>query len=434
MGHLAVTSRFVSLRALGYPAYRRLWVGALVSNVGGWIQTVSIGIYATETTGKAAWTGVMAAMGYLPAVVLGPVGGALADRFDRRRYLALLIGVQVLVASALAVLGLLGRLDVTVLAALVFLSGCLSALGNPAFNALLVAQVESEDLLSAVSLTSGQFNLARMIGPVLATGALALGGLKVAFLANALSFTGVLVALAWTPGQRRAAAAAAEGVWLDIVQGLRVVRQDRGIRLALFLVLMVTLFIAPFIGLIPAYAIKEFGRGTGATSLMVTSQGAGALAGALLANAVGARWGVKNLMRWSLLAVSPLVACYWMAPTWAMATLLLVPVGGVYLWTMSSLSTTCMARVSRGLQARMSSLYGVTTSGGYAVGLFCQGWLADRLGLRVVPAVAAALMLVVVLLLWRRAAYDSVEAPSAFGGVMKPPASGAAMSAAPGSV
>jgi len=396
-----------------------------VSNIGGWIQTIAIGVFATETTGKAAWTGIVAAVGYLPAVVLGPVGGALADRYDRRKILALLTVVQVLLASALALLALTGHLALEALVGLVFLNGCANALAGPAFSALLTEMVEPEALLSAISLTSGQFNLARMIGPVLAAVALTGGGIKAAFLANAVSYLAVLVALAGTPPSRRTRAREPEGLRQGIAKGLQVAWDDRGIRLALLLVLAMAVLVAPFIGLIPAFAIKGFGRGGGATSLMVTFQGAGALAAAVFANAAAERWGVRSLLARSLSAVGPVAACYWLAPTFPSALVLLAPLGGVYLWTMSALNTTCMGRVGRDLQARMSSLYTVTLSGGYALGLLLQGSLADLFGLRVVPTVAAGMLFAVAVVLWRKRAFGVVESPCAYGGFIRPGARGA---------
>jgi MFS family permease len=147
---------------------------------------------------------------------------------------------------------------------------------------------------------------------------------------------------------------------------------------------------------------------------MVTSQGAGALLAALTASAAALRWGRRSLLARSLLAVSPIAACYWLAPTWPIALVLLAPLGGIYLWTISSLSATCMGRVSRDMQARMSSIYSVLLSGGYAVGLVVQGWLADAVGLRVVPVVAAALLWAISLALWKRHGFAAVEAPGTF--------------------
>lgn len=407
-------SRFASLRAFRYPAYLRIWTGAFVSNVGTWIQAVSVGVYVSTTTGKAGWTGSITAMAWLPAVFLGPLGGALADRFDRRRVIVPLQIAQALTAAALAILSARGQLSLPPLMALLFISGCASALSSPAFNALLSEIVEPEDLLSSVSLSSAQFNLARIVGPMCAAAILTWRGITFSFLANALSYLAVVVAVAITPlpaGRRRST----DGLWEGVAGGVRVAQTDPGIRLALPLVLAIAVLIAPFIGLMPAYAIHAFGKSEGAASLMAMAQGMGALVFASTANAVAQRWGIQTLLSRSLLVVGPVAAAYWLAPTYSVAFALLGILGGVYMWTLTALSTTCMGRVSRNLQARMSSLYGMTLSGGYSLGLIAQGWLEDRFGLRRVPVAAAGLVFVLALILRRRRAFEAIEASRAFG-------------------
>jgi MFS family permease len=416
------TSRFPSLRAFRYPAYVRIWLGAFVSNLGSWVQTVSVGIYVTETTGKAGWTGTIAALAYAPAVFLGPIGGALADRYDRRKVIIPLTIVQALAVTALAALSATGGLTLPAIAALVFVSGCAGALATPAYSALLSEIVEPEDLLSSVSLNAGQFNLARTVGPMLAALILTAGGITFSFVVNAVSYLGVIAAVAASTPRLVHRTGPPEGIWGGMATGLKVASTDPGIRLALPLVLLMTVLVAPFIGLMPAYAIQGFGKGQAAASILAMAQGAGALCAALVANALAMRWGVKSLLMRGLTAVSPIAAIYWLAPWYEMAFAMLAVLGGVYLWTLTALSTTCLGRVSRDLQARMSSLYAVTLSGGYSVGLVTLGWMQDRLGLRVVPVVAALLMLAVTLVLRQRKAFDALEQPSVYGGLMMPKA------------
>lgn len=414
-------AHFATLRALAYPAYRRIWFGAFVSNVGTWVQTIAIGVYVTQTTGKAGWTGTIAALTYLPSVALGPIGGGLADRWDRRRLIAALSIVQALCAVGLAVVGLRGTMSLGAMASLVFVAGCANAVSAPAFNALLSEIVEPADLLSAVSLNSAQFNLARTLGPMLAAAILTLGGFGVAFVVNAAATVAVVVAVLSAPATQSRLARGGT-LWSGIAEGFHVARSDPGIRLTLPLVLAVAVLVAPFIGLMPAYAINGFGRGAAGASMMATSQGIGALCAAFFANALATRWGVRKLLVRSLMLLAPIAAGYWLAPSYGLALALLAALGGVYLWTLSALSTTCMARVSREVQARINSLYGVTLSGGYSLGLIAQGWLTDHLGLRLVPAAAALLLLAIAVALRQRRAFEAIDAPCPYGGAVAAPA------------
>ncbi len=123
--------RIASLSALRHRSYLALWIGAFVSNVGTWMETIGLGVHVTQLTGKAGWTGTVAALMYMPAMVFGPIGGALADRFDRRRYLAIGSVVQLLIASAMAVLAWHGHLTIPAVSVLSALAGVVTRAARP---------------------------------------------------------------------------------------------------------------------------------------------------------------------------------------------------------------------------------------------------------------------------------------------------------------
>jgi MFS family permease len=391
--------RLSSLRAFAHRDFSRVWFGALVSNIGTWMETLALGVFVTQVTGRAEWTGGIAALTYLPSVVLSPLGGALADRFDRRAYLAVGTGVQALLAGLLTVLAFTERLSVPAVAVISLLNGCTHILINPAFSALITEVVPREDLHSAFSLNSAQFNLGRIIGPALAAGVLATGGPAWALLFNTVSFLAVLVALARVRGGGRAKEAARERLWPGIVRGMRVARRDAGIWLALAGTLGVSMLIAPFIGLVPVFALNVLGQDAAATSLLVTAQGVGAVSAALLGGTLVDRFGRGRLLEWTVLLLGPVAAVYWLAPSLPSAALAIFALGAVYLLTLTSLHTLCQARAPAELQARVSSLYSMVLGGGYAVGVWMQGALADRVGVRFITASAAGLFLALVLTL-----------------------------------
>src|SRR5215471_2817915 len=222
--------RLSSLRAFRHPNFVRFWLGAFISNVGTWMETIGVGVYVTQATGRAGWTGTVAALMYLPTLVLGPLAGALADRIDRRRLLSVLTTAQTLLAAVLAVLAFTDRLSVPVVALLAFGAGCVNALVSPVYSSLLAELVPAEDLLSALSLSSAQYNLGRIIGPSLAAIAMAAGGLALAFLCNAASFVAVLVSLMMVQLPPRAEHDGHGDLWGEIRTGFRVAREDAGIR------------------------------------------------------------------------------------------------------------------------------------------------------------------------------------------------------------
>ena len=185
----------LSLAALKHRPYARLWTGAFVSNIGTWMETVAIGIYVTDATGQAAWTGAVAAAGFVPIALLGPVGGALADRMSRRVLLMTTTLVQTALAALLTTLFVIGAPSAPVVTLIVFAGGIASALGFPAFQAMLPDLVPEEDLASAVAMSSAQFNLGRVVGPAIAGIVIAVGGYAWALGVNAASFLAVVFVL-----------------------------------------------------------------------------------------------------------------------------------------------------------------------------------------------------------------------------------------------
>ncbi|MDP1805823.1 MAG: MFS transporter, partial [Acidimicrobiales bacterium] len=245
-----------SLRPLRRRDFALVWTAALVSNIGSWLQTIAVGILVTELTGQARWTGLVAAAAFVPIGVLSPVGGAIADRVDRRR---LLIGTTVgetVAAVLLAVLVGTGNASALAVTALVFAGGCMTALGFPAYQAILPDLVDREDLLGASSLSMAQWNLGRVVGPALAGVVLVAGSYTWAFALNAASYGAVVVALLMVRLQAPPPSDEATGLWSRIVAGGRGARAEPGCRAAILTIAVTALLLSPFIALIPAVAAK----------------------------------------------------------------------------------------------------------------------------------------------------------------------------------
>lgn len=389
-------STFASFRVLSHRDFAALWAGTLVSNIGTWVETVSLGVYVTEVTGQAGWTGGVAALTYLPSIVLSPLGGVLADRFDRRRFMAVCITAQTVLAFTLAVLSATGRLSVPVVAVLALLNGTFYTLLVPAATALISALVPPEELHNALSLDSAQVNLGRIVGPALAAVVLATGGITWALFLNAASFLAVLLALSRIRVQSRAATPHPEALWAGIVRGMRVAWEDPGIGLALGGVLAVGVLISPFVGLVPVFAIKVLALDGAATSLLVTSQGVGAVLAAFGAGALAVRLGRRRLLESSMLLLGPAAALYWLAPSLPLAAGAISFLGALYLLAFTGLKTVCQARAPKDLQARVSSLFMMVINVGYSAGVWAQAMLADQVGVRPITAGAALLFLSVV--------------------------------------
>jgi MFS family permease len=387
-----------SLRPLRRRDFALVWTAALVSNIGSWLQTISVGILVTELTGQARWTGLVAAAAFVPVGVLSPVGGAIADRVDRRR---LLLGTTIgetVAAAVLAVLVGTGNATALGVTALVFAGGCMTALGFPAYQAILPDLVEREDLLGASALSMAQYNLGRVVGPVLAGAVLVAGSYTWAFALNAVSYGAVVVALLLVRLEAPARPVDEEpaGLWARIVAGARGARAEPGCRAAIVTIAVTALLLSPFIALIPAVTVKLFGGGKAATSLLIGAQGVGAVAGALSLASLARRFGHRRVLVVNLLVLPFLLAAYAAAPALAVAAVVLMAVGGVCVNVLSGLGTVVQLRAPEALRARILSLYMVALGTIYPLGAVLQGSLGDRFGLRAVTATGALIYLIVV--------------------------------------
>ncbi len=389
------------------------------------MANVAVGVHVAQKTGQASSTGAVVAMGFLPMVVLSPIAGVLADRVDRRRYLAALNFGQCLVAATMASLGFAGLLTVTLLGSLAFASGCLSALANPAFTALVVELVPGDHLHSALSLNSAQFNVGRVIGPALAAVLFAAMGVPWVFALNAVSFAVIANVLRGLPRPRGAAANLASPgkrppLSEGIREGLRAAAGDPGLRLVLAAVFAVGFFVAPFIGFIPVYALRELGGGAELASLLTSVQGLGAVGAVLLLGPLVKRFGVAKVTVGALVLTGPVAVAYWSSPGSAQAAPLIAVLGGGYLACLTGLNTLGQLQSPPKVHARISGLHASLLAAGYAAGLLGLGYLADRFGMREVLAGASfGFALLVGFGWWRfRPAWRSLRA----GRVTTPPA------------
>lgn len=392
---MSATARFASLRPLRHRDFALLWSAALVSNVGTWMQTIAVGTLVTEITGRASGAGFVAAAGFLPIGILSPIGGALADRVDRRRFLLVTTVGEVFFAAALAVIHATGNSSELSVSAAVFGGGCMAALGFPCYQAMLPDLVGKDDLLGAVSLSSAQFNLGRVIGPALAGLVIHLGSYTWAFAVNAGSFFATVLALLAmrvppAPGTEDAS------LWSRIVDGARAARNEPGSWAALNLAFVLALCASPFIALIPAIAVVLFDGDAGTTSLLVTAQGVGAVAGALALAPLADRYGRRRMLVLNLFLLPAALVLYASAPTIELAAIALGLVGLTYISVFSGLNVVIQLRAPAAYRGRVLSLYFVVVGVVYPIGSALQGRIADAHGLRWTTAGGALAMVAVV--------------------------------------
>ena len=411
--------RVAALRPLRHRSYALVTAGSLVSNIGSWMQTVAVGALVTGATRNPAWTAVAFVATFVPMGVLAPVGGALADRLDRRRFAVLAASGEATVAAALAVLVGAGHSDPWLVTGLVFVAGCISALRLPVQQAMLPDLVPAEDMVGAVSLGSTQWNLGRVVGPALAGAVIVLGSFAAAFAVNALSFLAVIVAFALVRLPPPASTDASAGLLAHVRDGARALRNEPACRSAMLLIAVAAGLAAPFMALIPAMAdvLVEGGPKAlaGATGAFTTAQGVGAVVGALVFPSLVERFGRRRMITFALLATPAALVAYASAPSVPAAVIALSLVGATYICVLSGLSAVVQLRSPEGYRGRVLSLFFATLSIVFPIGALVQGAVAEQIGLRF-TTIAGGLGLAAVVLavrVLRPALLEALDDPAA---------------------
>jgi MFS family permease len=389
----------VAFAPLRHRNYALVWMAGLISNVGTWMETVAVGSLVAGTTGQAGWTGLVAAAGFLPMGLLGPVGGAFADRFDRRLMLIAMTAAQMVCAVGLTLLAATDHATPGAVAILVFIAGCVSGVGFPAYAAMLPDLVPKEDLLAAMSLSQAQWNLGRVIGPTLAGIAIYFGSYTTAFALNAVSFAAMLVALRLLRLEPHVRSTDDTPLWTRIVVGARAAHAEPGVWSAIVMISVVAITASPFIALIPAMAEVRFDGTSALTSWFTTAQGVGAVMGAFGLPVLAARFGRYRTLLVSFVLLPVALVLYGASPGPVYATLALVGVGATYMAVFSGIGTVAQLRAPTDLRARVLSFYFLALGVIYPLGTLIQGPIADRIGLGPMTALSGVLLLALVALI-----------------------------------
>jgi MFS family permease len=373
-----VSPTFQSLRFAGF----RLWsVGALVSNIGTWMQRIAQDwLVLTELTDNSGVAiGVVTALQFAPSVFLAPIAGGIADRFDRRR---VLIATQTLSGILSGVLGLLVLTDqarlwhVYVLACAL---GMVSAIDTPARQTFVAQLVPHEHLPNAVGLNSASFHSGRLIGPGLAGVLIQWLGTGPVFLINALSFVAVVVSLLrlgpadLLPQQREQHAR-------KRFAALRHLRERPDMATTMLIVGVAGTFSLNFQLTTALMARLEFGRGAGEYGLLGSIMAVGSLTGALL----GARRTNPQpvLVARTVLLFGGLAGLAALAPDYSLFALCLIPVGMAALTFMTASNAVLQMGTAPWLRGRVMALYSAIFFGGSALGSPLLGWIAQEYGAR----------------------------------------------------
>lgn len=396
--------------AFAFRDYRRFWIGAVVSNIGTWMQNVTVPYVLYELTGSGTWVGLAIAAQVLPSILLNPLAGSLADRFSRRKLLMNAGAVQAVASLALALLWASGTHPPGAILALVAVGGTAAMTTAPAWQAFVTDLVPPEHLLNAVTLNSAQANAARAVGP--AIGGVVLGSLGAgwAFGLNALSFAAVLLVLASLHLPDRTGAPLEGGVWRQYREAAAFARRSRGLLTAYAVTTVVCACAYPVFQLATLFAQDVYELGPGWYGALTGTYGAGAVLGALVLGMFGAAQLRARIVIVVMVVLAVSTTGFGLATSfWAGAPLLGL-VGAGTLAAIATLNSAIQTGAPERLRGRVLALWVLSYSASYPLGSVLQGWLADQIGARATVAGAGVVLgVVAVLLLVRPALADALD-------------------------
>lgn len=392
----------VALRPLRQGPFARFWLAGLASSVGGWMQTAALGIYAADSTGKAAWVAVVVTMAFLSTGLLALVGGTLADKYPRRLVYAAVTFGQATVAGGIALAFALGSPPPLLLAGFSFAVGALVGLSASSHNTLIADLVPGEQVPQAYSLDVASWNLARTLGPAFAVAAISFGSYATVFSVNAALSVVLAVVLNTLPTSHEPAPDVST-VWQRLRTGVAAVRSDPTFRLPLGIGVAEMAFIAPFLALVPAMAQLTLGGTAVDTGRLFLALGIGSVVGALGGSSLVPRLGEERTLRLVVTSACVVGVAYAWSPNVLVAMALIFVLGGLHASAFAGAVSLMQRAAAPAVRGRAMSVFTCLTTVAYALTTMALARVADVVGLRPMLTAAYAVCLLVTAVIFSRA-------------------------------
>jgi MFS family permease len=373
--------------SLSNPNYRKYFFGQTTSLVGTWMQMTAQSWLVLILTHSPTDIGWVVALQTLPVLLLGPYGGVIADRVDKRKFMIVLQIFMALQAAILAILALIHHVSFPAICGLAVVLGLNNCFENPSRQAFIMEMVGPEDLRNAVSLNSTMNNVARAVGPAVAGLLIASVGEGWCFAINALSFVAVVASLMAMDKSRLVPSERTTRAKGQLLEGLRYVRRTPQLALPLLMMALVGTLAYEFQVTLPVMAERVFHGDSAIYGYMTAAMGFGAILGGLV-TATRGKTGLRALIRAALIfgvtigfaAFAPLLAL-------DLAALALVGYGSISFLSMAN--STLQLRTDPQMRGRVMALWAVAFMGSTPIGGPLIGWMTSLFGARVALAIGA---------------------------------------------
>jgi predicted MFS family arabinose efflux permease len=363
-----------TFKAFQYRDFRLLWVGAFTSSTGTWMQEIAQNWLVLDITKSPFLLGLDAFLGDIPIFLFSLVGGVIADRMDRRRLLLISQVIQMVSALTLSFLIATHRIQIWHILLSSFIVGTAQSFGGPAYSALVPSLVEKEDLPNAIALNSIQFNLARVIGPVLGGLALRYAGSAWCFGLNSLSFVAVMISLLrlhinFKPPHT------GDSILTGMKQGIGFIRKQGAMETLVLIAFCMTALAIPMITFLPVFAKNVFHQNEMTYSLFLVASGLGSITGALTVASLGNIHNKGRIALTMLMALGGGITGFSISHSLAASCVLLFVSGAFMMCAFAMISSLVQLITPNDMRGRVMSVYNVAFRGGMPFGSVTTGWL-----------------------------------------------------------
>jgi MFS family permease len=393
----------MSRGAFRHPAFTVIWIATVVSNIGTWMYNAASGWLMVSLDPNPLVVSLVQVATSLPMFLFALPAGALADVFDKRRFLIALEGATTLVSAIFAALVGFGHVTPIQLLFFMFLIGVGGALTAPAWQAIVPDLVPAQDLMPAVAANSVGINISRAVGPALAGTIIGLVGIAAPFWINAISNLGVIGALLWWRSPRTLTSRLPlERFSNAMIIGIRHARHNRHLRSTLVRAFAFFLFASAYWALLPLVARNRLDGGPQLYGVLLGAIGAGAIAGAFLLPWAKAKLGADLMVAAGTAGTAGALALFGLAREAPVAIFASALAGASWIAVLSNLNVSAQVALPNWVRGRGLALFVTVFFGTMTLGSALWGEVASSLGLPLAHFVAAAGALLAVPLTWGR--------------------------------
>ncbi|MFV0254811.1 MAG: MFS transporter [Erysipelotrichaceae bacterium] len=387
-----------NLPALSSKNYRLYFLGMCVSSIGSWMQSIAQSWLVYELTADPFLLGLVSSMQFLPLLLFGLLGGTIADYLPKRKILFFTQGAFAFLTGTLFILTITGVLEYWMILIFAFLFGCCNAVDVPTRQSFMLEIVSNDNLQNAIVLNSTVYNMAKLIGPMLAGIIIAQFSIELCFLLNSLSYIAIIFALAKMDYQsalsNNSKVFKFKKIFKDMAGGIKYITSSIELYIPILLVFFVNVILMNFSVMLPIYT-NAIGQEATGYSMLNTSMGIGSI---IVALTIALR--IKNKPSKILMFGSTFVTalCYILLGlnrNIYLACLIMIFAGASLFLTTTSINTNIQLNSAKEMRGRVMGVYGLMFGGSTPIGALYTGAITSYYNIFIFMIISAILMILV---------------------------------------